>query len=112
MDVRADLSDAAVLAVVDGPTPILAMPDAFRADRELGWNTVVRPVRCSAVKSRRGKSTRASRSRARVRCAALASRRAKSSKSASSRSAKSRGAVKHKKTAVKSSIRSKKTAKR
>ena len=82
MDVRADLSDAAVLAVVDGPTPMLAMPDAFRADREIGWNTVVKPVRCSAVKSRRGRSTRASRSR-RVACAALASRRAKSSKSES-----------------------------
>jgi CubicO group peptidase (beta-lactamase class C family) len=112
MDVRADLSDAAVLAVVDGPTPMLAMPDAFRADREVGWNTIVRPVRCSAVKSRRGKSTRAARSRARVRCAALASRRAKSSKSARSRSAKSRSAVKHKKTATKSSVRRKAIAKK
>ena len=96
MDVRADLSDAAVLAVVDGPTPMLAMPDAFRSDREIGWNTRVKPVRCSAVKSRRGKSLRSKRSRARVSCA-LASRRASSSKSAKARSAKSRSAVKKKK---------------
>ena len=105
MDVRADLSDAAVLAVVDGPTPLLAMPSAFRSDREIGWNTVVRPVRCSALKSRRGKSTRASRKRARVSCA-LASRRASSSKSAKSRSAKARAAALKKKKAASSAKRS------
>ena len=64
-DVRADLSDAAVLAVMDGPTPTIAMPEAFRADRELGWNTPVRPVRCGAVRSKHG---RVVRSRARVSC--------------------------------------------
>lgn len=105
MDVRADLSDAAVLAVVDGPTPLLAMPSAFRSDREIGWNTVVKPVRCSALKSRRGKSTRASRKRARVSCA-LASRRASSSKSAKSRSAKARAAALRKKKAASSAKRS------
>jgi CubicO group peptidase (beta-lactamase class C family) len=118
MDVRADLSDAAVLAVVDGPAPMLAMPNAFRADREIGWNTVVRPVRCSAVKSRRGKSLRSSRAR-RVSCA-LASRRAKSSKASKSRSAKSRSAVKkktvsaakHKKASSKSSVAKKARAKK
>lgn len=36
-DVRADLSDAAVLAVMD-TDQTFAMPSAFRADRELGWN--------------------------------------------------------------------------
>lgn len=109
MDVRADLSDAAVLAVVDGPAPMLAMPDAFRSDREIGWNTVVKPVRCSAVKSRRGKSTRASRSR-RVACAALASRRAKSSKSAKSRSAKAAALRKKKAASASKSSSSKKKA--
>src|SRR5678816_77560 len=79
-DVRADLSDAAVLAVMDGPMPTLAMPEAFRADREIGWNTPVRPVRCTALKARRGKAVRSNRTRARVSCA-LASRRAKGSKS-------------------------------
>jgi hypothetical protein len=35
-DVRADLSDAAVLSVVDGPK--VAASRGFRADREVGWN--------------------------------------------------------------------------
>ncbi|HEX5436128.1 MAG TPA: serine hydrolase, partial [Gemmatimonadaceae bacterium] len=37
-DVRADLCDAASLAVVDDPEQVIAMPVAFRADRERGWN--------------------------------------------------------------------------
>lgn len=41
-DVRADLADAAAVAVTDEPAYALAMPVRFRADRELGWN---RPVR-------------------------------------------------------------------
>ena len=86
-DVRADLSDAAVLAVMDGPTPTLAMPDAFRADRELGWNTQIRPVRCTASKSRHGKTVRSKRTRARVSCS-LASRRSKRSSASAKSSSK------------------------
>jgi CubicO group peptidase (beta-lactamase class C family) len=41
-DVRADLSDAAVLAVMDGDEYIAAMPKKFRADREIGWNPAPR----------------------------------------------------------------------
>jgi CubicO group peptidase (beta-lactamase class C family) len=37
-DVRSDLSDAAALAVTDLPGGPLAMPAAFRADLEAGWN--------------------------------------------------------------------------
>jgi CubicO group peptidase (beta-lactamase class C family) len=37
-DVRADLADAAAVAVTDEPVFALAMPAKFRADRELGWN--------------------------------------------------------------------------
>jgi CubicO group peptidase (beta-lactamase class C family) len=47
-DVRADLSDAAALAVMDMPNGPLTMPDAFRADRAVGWND--RPVRARRVK--------------------------------------------------------------
>ena len=36
-DVRADLSDAAVLSVLDGPT-VASKKSTFRADREVGWN--------------------------------------------------------------------------
>ena len=42
-DVRSDLSDAAALAVMDTPGGPLEMPDAFRADREIGWANA--PVR-------------------------------------------------------------------
>lgn len=37
-DVRADLADAAAVAVTDDPDNALAMPARFRADREVGWN--------------------------------------------------------------------------
>jgi CubicO group peptidase (beta-lactamase class C family) len=36
-DVRADLSDAAVLSVLDGPE-LASRSGKFRADREVGWN--------------------------------------------------------------------------
>jgi CubicO group peptidase (beta-lactamase class C family) len=49
-DVRADLADAAVLAVMDDPTGVRAMPAAFRADRAIGWNRRATPAR-------RGRST-------------------------------------------------------
>jgi CubicO group peptidase (beta-lactamase class C family) len=37
-DVRADLADAAALAVIDYGPGLLAMPTAFRADKAVGWN--------------------------------------------------------------------------
>ena len=46
-DVRADLSDAAALAVTDNPDGMLAMPASFRADKAVGWNKPVRPARRS-----------------------------------------------------------------
>lgn len=92
-DVRSDLSDAAVLAVMDGPTPMLAMPESFRADDQAGW-TRPKPVRCT--KAVRGRTARSKRTR--VRCSTTKSVRAKSSKSsrsakaASSKAAKARAA--------------------
>jgi CubicO group peptidase (beta-lactamase class C family) len=68
-DVRADLADAAVLAVMDTEN-ILAMPASFRADRADGWNP-----------ARRARSSRSSRS---AKARAAAARRAKASKSKSS----------------------------
>lgn len=44
-DVRADLSDAAALAVTDDPDQLLAMPESFRADLAQGWNKPIRPAR-------------------------------------------------------------------
>ncbi len=105
-DVRSDLSDAAVLAVMDGPTPVLAMPAAFRADQEIGW-TRPNPVRCSkAVKGR------SARSRTRVRCATAKSTSAKSAKATKSARAKSAKSAAAKKAAAKKSAAKKSSAKR
>lgn len=49
-DVRADLSDAAALAVMDYGDGMLEMPSKFRADRAIGWN---RPER--VARARRGR---------------------------------------------------------
>ncbi len=52
-DVRADLSDAAALAVVEGVDEIPAMPASFRADRADGWNPAVRRARPRRSSARR-----------------------------------------------------------
>ena len=59
-DVRADLADAAALAVTDGPDGVLAWPASFRADRAVGWN---RPTR--ALRSRHSRGAGSSRKKAR-----------------------------------------------
>ena len=41
-DIRADLSDAAAIAVTDDPDQPIAMPASFRADRASGWNHIER----------------------------------------------------------------------
>ena len=99
-DIRSDLSDAAVLAVMDGPTPVLAMPTAFRADERLGW-TKPKPVRCT--RATRARSARSRRSR--VRCSTVSSK----SKSARSKSSRSRTA-RSKSSSSKSTVSSKKKA--
>ena len=55
-DVRADLADAAALAVLESPYGVLAMPAAFRADRAVGWNKPIRKSR-SSRSVRRGRTT-------------------------------------------------------
>jgi serine-type D-Ala-D-Ala carboxypeptidase len=104
-DVRSDLSDAAVLAVMDGPTPVLAMPSAFRADAEVGW-TAPKAVRCT--KAMRARSARSKRTR--VRCTSTKTTKAKSSKS---RSAKSkRSSAKHSTSKAKHSTSKAKSSKK
>ena len=54
-DVRADLADAAALAITDENLAVAEMPASFRADKALGWN---RPVRTAkARKSNASKSS-------------------------------------------------------
>jgi CubicO group peptidase (beta-lactamase class C family) len=59
-DVRADLADAAALAVTDGPDGVLAWPASFRADRAIGWNRSAR-----ALRSRHGRGAGSSRRKSR-----------------------------------------------
>jgi CubicO group peptidase (beta-lactamase class C family) len=104
-DVRADLADAAALAVTDYGDGLMDMPRAFRADRAEGWNKVTsqRTRRASSSKSRRGsaKSTvRKASSKASSRASAGKSSRASSSKaSAAGKSSSKASASKAKRAA-------------
>jgi serine-type D-Ala-D-Ala carboxypeptidase len=89
-DVRADLADAAVLAVTDSRQGLIAMPARFRSDRAVGWNKPEHVVRASKSKA--------------ARVAALRARRAKAAKAAKAKAAK-------RKAARTSSIRKKGAAK-
>jgi serine-type D-Ala-D-Ala carboxypeptidase len=57
-DIRADLADAAAVAVTDDPDQTLAMPVSFRADLAKGWNRVERHWRGRRSRSVRNSSTR------------------------------------------------------
>jgi len=98
-DVRADLADAAALAVMDYGDP-LEMPSSFRADRAVGWNqpTVRETRRKASVKSKSAKAKSASK--------ASSSRTAKASGS----KAKSTTSTKSSASASKSSRAAKPTA--
>ena len=50
-DVRADLADAAALAVTDYADGPMVMPSKFRADRAVDWNKPVRKVRHTPSRS-------------------------------------------------------------
>ena len=103
-DVRADLSDAAALAVMDYGDGMLEMPAKFRADRAIGWN---RPERVARSRHSRTHTTvsagrigskssgaRSSSSRAHSKSSSAKSSSAKSSSARSSARAKSKTAVK------------------
>lgn len=51
-DVRADLADAAALAVTDYGDGMLAMPASFRADKAVDWNRPERHARRHVVKKK------------------------------------------------------------
>ena len=55
-DVRADLADAAALAVMDNAGGMIAMPRSFRADKAVGWNKPERAAR-GRNKGKHGKSS-------------------------------------------------------
>jgi CubicO group peptidase (beta-lactamase class C family) len=107
-DVRADLADAAALAVTDSRSGLLDMPNSFRADRAVGWN---KPER--VAKSKRGRKARSearsSRSTSRSSKSKSVAAKSKSARSSASRSkAKSSSTKSKAKAASKSSSSAKK----
>jgi len=89
-DVRADLADAAVLAVTDARGGLLSMPRSFRADRAVGWN---RPER-TAKPVRMTKAAKAALTRSRARSAkARKAAAARNTKKASARRGSSKAAA-------------------
>ena len=102
-DVRADLADAAALAVTDSHMGLLSMPQSFRADRAVGWNKPVHVARSRSARSRGKSSARSSRS-------ARASRNSRSKVSArSSKSARSKVSAKKSSASKKKAVTTKKT---
>ena len=84
-DVRADLADAAALAVTDMRGGPLVMPRSFRADRAVGWNRPdVKITRAKAVRARRAAAARA-RARAKSKASARRATSAKKKKASSRR---------------------------
>jgi len=96
-DVRADLADAAALAVTDSRDGLLSMPGSFRADRAVGWNRPEHVARRGS-RSRHGKSAaRSSRSHGKS-----SSSRGSSHGAVKSRSSKSSSSAKRSASAKKS----------
>jgi len=98
-DVRADLSDAAALAVMDYGDGMLEMPAKFRADRAIGWN---RPERVARARHSR---THTSVSAGRI---GSKSGSAKAKSSSSVKSSKSKAKSTAKKPAAKHTTKKKK----
>ena len=97
-DVRADLADAAALAVTDNAGGMIAMPHAFRSDKAVGWN---KPERAARGRSRgkKGKSSGHSKSKRSKSSSARKSSSGHKRKSASVSPAQKHVAVAHGKAA-------------
>jgi CubicO group peptidase (beta-lactamase class C family) len=98
-DVRADLADAAELAVVDAPNGPRAMPAEFRVDEQNGWNRSARRSRHSSHAKRSSKSSSSKSSSAKSSSKRSASKSHASKSKASSKS----GSSKHSASAKKKS---------
>ena len=61
-DVRADLADAAALAVTDYADGPMVMPASFRADKAVGWNRPIHTTRHHSKKVTKKPSTTAKKS--------------------------------------------------
>jgi CubicO group peptidase (beta-lactamase class C family) len=94
-DVRADLADAAALAVTDYADGPMAMPAKFRADRAVDWNRPVRSARKAPAKKHAKTTTK---KKATV-------KKASSSKSSSSKAKAANSSSKSKATAKKATTK-------
>jgi serine-type D-Ala-D-Ala carboxypeptidase len=104
-DVRADLADAAELAVTDLEGGMLAMPKSFRADRAVGWNKPEHVTR-----SRSSRARRAAQAKALARAKAKKAASHKSSSSKSSHASATRTKTSSNSSAKSKSASAKKTA--
>lgn len=84
-DVRNDLADAAVLAVMDDPTGVRAMPASFRADVAENWNRPLRSRRASSAARRRAAAARAAAAKKKAGSSSKASAKAKTTKTSSAK---------------------------
>ena len=110
-DVRADLADAAALAVVDGLDEVPLMPASFRADRADGWNPAARRRRSSrSRKATPSRSTKASSTR--TKAAPAKGKVSVSRSSAASRKSPTASAAKTRPSTVKKPVARKGTAAR
>lgn len=85
-DVRADLADAAELAVTDLQGGMLDMPKSFRADRAVGWN---KPEHVKRARTSRARRAAEARAHARARAKKASSHKSSSSRSSHASSSKS-----------------------
>jgi CubicO group peptidase (beta-lactamase class C family) len=78
-DVRADLTDAAAIAVTDDPSQTIAMPASFRSDAAKGWN---RPAHKARRHTHHTRGSSASKSKSTHKVAASKSKAHKKKKAA------------------------------
>ena len=97
-DVRADLADAAALAVTDNAGGMIAMPRSFRSDKAVGWNRPERAAR-GRHKGRKGKSSAHAKSKRARSSSVKKSSSAKKKVSSSVSHSKKHVAVTHRKAA-------------
>ncbi len=96
-DVRADLADAAALAVTDNAGGMIAMPRSFRSDKAVGWNRPERAAR-GRSKGRKSKSSSAKKKSSKSKSGVSAKKSVKS-KSSAAASARKHVALAHRKAA-------------
>jgi CubicO group peptidase (beta-lactamase class C family) len=97
-DVRADLTDAAAIAVTDDPSQTIAMPASFRSDAAKGWNR--RERHAHSTRHARGSSARSKASASRSKASASKSKASASKAKSSSHKAAASKKSTHKKKAA------------